>query len=276
MTDADLPEPPVPSDCDLTEFQFTPIYRSRLFGSLFHAKADDAEWRAGVTLWLKAWDQVPAGSLPNDETALCRLAELGRDVKTWAKVRARALHGWFECSDGRLYHNVVAEGVLDAWTKRKTASKKGIAGAKARWRKLNATASEKNGRGNGTGNATAIARAMPGDSKGQGEGQRPLILDSDPSRPKEGKVLNSFSGNGSGKKNGYGNGSVTIKDPRERIERFKNAIAKRLGPSAWSIIEAASDPAHEDHADALRTCKMAAKALDKGWPHEWFEPTAAH
>ena len=32
-----------------------------------------------MTLWLKAQDQVPAGSLPGDDVELCRLAELGRD-----------------------------------------------------------------------------------------------------------------------------------------------------------------------------------------------------
>ena len=41
----------------------TPHIRiNRLFGSSFHARASDAEWRAGVTLWLKSFHQVPAGS----------------------------------------------------------------------------------------------------------------------------------------------------------------------------------------------------------------------
>ena len=116
MTTADtLPEPLVPADADLKDFAFTPIYRARLFGSAFHAKASDAEWRAGVTLWLKSQDQKPAGSLPADDVELCRLAELGRDMKTWKKIKAMALHGWFECSDGRLYNQVVAEIVNEQW-----------------------------------------------------------------------------------------------------------------------------------------------------------------
>ena len=105
----DLPDPLVPSAVDLKNFPFTPMYRSRLFGSSFHARANDAEWRAGVTLWLKSQDQVPAGSLPNDDIDLCRLAELGRDVKAWRKVKDMALHGWALCSDGRLYHPIMAE-----------------------------------------------------------------------------------------------------------------------------------------------------------------------
>lgn len=115
MNDAEFPAPPVPPDADLKDFPFTPLYRARLFGSSFHARATDAEWRAGVTLWLKSKDQVPAGSLPDDDVDLCRLAELGR-VRTWRKIRPVALRGWFKCSDGRLYHRVVAEIVLAAWS----------------------------------------------------------------------------------------------------------------------------------------------------------------
>lgn len=111
----ELPAPLTPHDCDLKDFPHTPIYRARLRGSSFNAKASDAEWRAGVTLWLNAQDQVPAGSLPDDDTELCHLADLGRDLKTWKKVKAMALHGWFKCSDGRLYNKTVAEVVNKQW-----------------------------------------------------------------------------------------------------------------------------------------------------------------
>src|ERR1700675_1195274 len=114
----ELPEPLVSADVDLKDFAFTPIYRARLFGSAFHARATDAEWRAGVTLWLKSQDQSPAGSLPDDDVELCRLAELGRDLKTWRKIRIGSLHGWEMHSDGRLYNHVVAEVVNEQWTRR--------------------------------------------------------------------------------------------------------------------------------------------------------------
>lgn len=111
---SDLPLPMTPADSDLRDFPHTPLFRARLFGSSFHARATDSEWRAGVTLWLKSWDQVPAGSLPEDDIELCRLAELGRDAKAWKKLKGGALRGWTLCSDGRLYHPVVAEGVNTA------------------------------------------------------------------------------------------------------------------------------------------------------------------
>ena len=112
---SDLPAPLVPPEVDLRDFAFTPLYRARLFGSAFHARATDAEWRAGLTLWLKSQDQHPSGSLPDDDIDLCRLAELGRDLRTWRKIKAGALRGWVKCSDGRLYHTVIAEIVTAQW-----------------------------------------------------------------------------------------------------------------------------------------------------------------
>jgi uncharacterized phage protein (TIGR02220 family) len=156
-----LPEPLVPAEVDLRDFPFTPIFRARLFGSSFHARTSDAAWRAGVTLWLKSWDQVPAGTLPDDDIDLCRLAELGRDMKSWAKLRDTALHGWRKCTDGRLHHQVVAEGVLEAWAKRSSAKKRGGAGAAARWHKQPETMAKPS-----TQDGSANAQAMLGDSKG--------------------------------------------------------------------------------------------------------------
>ena len=173
-----LPEPLVPAEVDLRDFSFTPMFRARLFGSTFHARTTDSEWRAGVTLWLKSWDQVPAGTLPDDDIDLCRLAEFGRDIKSWKKVRDGALHGWVKCSDRRLHHRVVAEGVLEAWQRRSGAIRKGKAGAQKRWDTGNASAITGDSTGNAsaitgdsTGIAQAIARAMLGDSNRQGQGQ---------------------------------------------------------------------------------------------------------
>lgn len=174
MSEPLLPEPLVPADCDLRDFAFMPLDVTRLFGSRFHAIANDSEWRAGVTLWAKSWQQVPTASLPDDDVELCRLAELGRDLRAWRKVKAAALHGWIKCSDGRLYHPTVAEKALDAFAKKRTASLKGKAGNEKRWRK---TSPEDGGsdrqdpRGKSPGDnrndASAIAQGSPDESPGQ-------------------------------------------------------------------------------------------------------------
>lgn len=125
--------PLTPHDCDLRAFPTMPMDAVRLFGSEFHAVASDAAWRAGVTLWLRSWHQMPAASLPDDDVQLARLAELGKDVKAWAKIRAQALHGWVKCDDGRLYHPVVAEMAMSAWAKRKAFKERSAKASSRRW-----------------------------------------------------------------------------------------------------------------------------------------------
>lgn len=115
----ELPEPLTPPECDLRGLEYMPLLGQHLFGSEFNARASDSEWRAGLTLWWAAWCQVPAASLPDDDVALCRFADLGRDVKLWKKLKANALHGWIKCADGRLYHPTLAKQALLAWDKRK-------------------------------------------------------------------------------------------------------------------------------------------------------------
>jgi len=125
--------PLTPADCDLRDFAFMPLDFARLFASAFHARATDSEWRAGVTLWCRSYHQVPCGSLPNDEIELVRLAELGRDYKTWRKISKMALHGWILCDDGRLYHPTVCEKALEGWLEKLVQRKSSGAGNAKRY-----------------------------------------------------------------------------------------------------------------------------------------------
>jgi hypothetical protein len=152
---AELPKPLVPSDVDLRGLEYMPLFGNHLLGSEFHAASDDTAWRAGVTLWWRAWNQVPAASLPNDDVALTRLADLGRDVKAWKAIKERALHGFVLCSDGRLYHAFLAKHAMTAWTQREKAREK-----KRVWRENR----DRNRDGTGTG---------PGQTRGQEPGQEP-------------------------------------------------------------------------------------------------------
>ena len=112
--------PLVDPDIDLTALPYFPLLRRRLFRSEFDAKATDSEWRAGVNLWVRSFDQQPGGSLPDDDAQLQRLAGLARQPGKWRRVRAMALHGWTLCDDGRLYHATVAEVVNFATKQRQT------------------------------------------------------------------------------------------------------------------------------------------------------------
>jgi len=173
-------EPPVPADADLRDFAFMPLDINRLFGSSFHARASDAEWRAGVTLWLRSFHQVPAGSLPQDDIELCRLAELGRDLRAWGKIKAGAMHGWFLCGDGRFYHATVAEKANEAWRRkseqRQRTQKARTAALDKRLGRLRSQPDEGRVEPPSTvsaaGSVTDSVTATKGEGQGQGESRR--------------------------------------------------------------------------------------------------------
>jgi hypothetical protein len=110
--------PLVSPDLDLRDFRWMKLDIVALLNSDFNATADDTAWRAGVTLWCRAWHQVPAGSLPKDDATLCNLAGLGRDLKTWKRIKPVALHGFQECTDGRLYHLLLCNMASNAATEK--------------------------------------------------------------------------------------------------------------------------------------------------------------
>ena len=109
-----MTEPMVPADCDLRGMPFMPLQVQRLLDSDLFALSTGDEFKAAVALWCKSWGQVPAGSLPNDERVLAHLAA----AKNWKRVREMALRNWILCTDGRLYHALVAQNVLEAWARR--------------------------------------------------------------------------------------------------------------------------------------------------------------
>lgn len=111
-----LPVPLIQSEVDLTDFPFMPLDVRRLRDSdLASLESPEACW-AAVLLWAASWHQVPAGSLPDDNRVLSQLAGFGRVVKEWLRVRDGALRSFVKCSDGRLYHPVVVEKAVEAWS----------------------------------------------------------------------------------------------------------------------------------------------------------------
>ncbi|HEX8214976.1 MAG TPA: hypothetical protein VF582_05835 [Allosphingosinicella sp.] len=112
----DLPEPPTSADADLRDFQFMPLDVVRFAQSDLVALEEPAAVVAAILLWCASWHNVPAGSLTDDDRSLARLAGYGRAVPAFLKIKPGALRGWHKCSDGRLYHPVVAEKVEHSWT----------------------------------------------------------------------------------------------------------------------------------------------------------------
>lgn len=128
-----MTEPFTPENCDLRDFPRMMLDIQRLRNSPFDAIADDAAWRAGLNLWMSAWHAIPAASLESEEAALCKAAGLGRDLRTWKRIRAAAMRGWVLCNDGRLYHETVAEIALEAWLEKLAQRLSSGAGNAKRW-----------------------------------------------------------------------------------------------------------------------------------------------
>jgi len=105
------PDPFVQADTDVSNLAGFMLNVEHLLASELVATGSPEECWAALMLWCRAWKQVPAGSLPNDDKVLASFSGTGR---RWAKVRQVALHGFELCSDGRLYHRFLCVEVLRA------------------------------------------------------------------------------------------------------------------------------------------------------------------
>ncbi len=126
MSTERLPDPLVPPEVDLRGYEWMPLYGDRLFNSETWTLAGPEAKVAALHLWWSGFGhEVPAGSLPSDDRLLAKAAGYGMAVAAWKAVKAEALRGWVLCSDGRLYHPVVAKLALQAWeTRRADIAKK--------------------------------------------------------------------------------------------------------------------------------------------------------
>lgn len=93
-----------------------------------------------LMLWFIAWQQTPCGSLPVEDALIA--ARLGMDADAFQGDKAILLRGWWEASDGRLYHPVLTELVLEMMSR-----KAGNAQRQAAYRQRRQSASS-DGQGN--------------------------------------------------------------------------------------------------------------------------------
>ena len=115
MSDAQLPAPLTPPDCDLTSMPAMLLDVRRLRDSGVAAHENPEVFRASMFLWCAAWHEVPAASLKDDDSELAQKAGFGRFLTEWRKVKDEVLKSFTRCADGRLYHPVVAEKALEQW-----------------------------------------------------------------------------------------------------------------------------------------------------------------
>lgn len=157
----DLPAPLVAADVDLRGLAWMPYYGDHVARSQLNAHVSDSGYRAAHNLWWAAWNSVPAASLPDDDVALARLADLGRDVAAFLAVKREAMHGFVLCSDGRLYHRFLAALATDAWHRRVHDRDR-----KRAWRERQERERLARERGQ-DGDRTGTGRSRPGEMTGQ-------------------------------------------------------------------------------------------------------------
>ncbi len=116
-----LPDPLTPADSDLRSLDYMPLKVAQLrkSRSWLIAKRNPEVGFYMMNLWAAAWHNVPAGSLEDDDDVLADMA-MCQSYDRWVELKEVALRGWVKCSDGRLYHRVVAERVNEALTVRQS------------------------------------------------------------------------------------------------------------------------------------------------------------
>ena len=104
------------ADVDLRSFDWFPFHHKRLRQSAYWKRASDAACRISVDFWSEAYEQVPAGSLPDDDHLLSDWAGFGRrDLTGWLAIKDEVMGAWTLCSDGRWYHPTLCEVAAKAW-----------------------------------------------------------------------------------------------------------------------------------------------------------------
>ncbi len=126
---SDLPDPLVPPDTDVRNLDGFMLNVERLIASELLALSTGDEFKAAVCLWCRAWKQLPAGSLPDDERILAAFSGAGKD---WPHVRDMAMRGFIKCSDGRWYHKTLCADALRAAAKKRERDERTKAATEAR------------------------------------------------------------------------------------------------------------------------------------------------
>lgn len=164
----DRPAPLTPSDCDLSAYDWFPLKHKRLMRSAWWLRASDRAKALNIELWCAAYEEVPAASLPDDDVALSEIAGFGRrDLTAWLAIKDEVMAPWVLCSDGRWYHETLAEVANEAWVSRQEILKAREAERlRKQARKAGAGASRSGGKGEVSGGKDEISGGKSGRSAG--------------------------------------------------------------------------------------------------------------
>jgi uncharacterized phage protein (TIGR02220 family) len=121
-----VPEPPYAADTRYKGWRFElDLERVQQSDTWALASPDQRPWL--LMLWTVSWQQNPCGSLPSNDELIA--ARIGMSLAAFQVAKPILMRGWWQASDGRLYHATITEHVLAM-----LAYKNGEARRKADWR----------------------------------------------------------------------------------------------------------------------------------------------
>jgi len=150
---------------------FMPIYVGDYLADTSELSAE--EHGAYLLLMMGAWRR--GGRLPMDPALLCRIAAVSRP--RWQRVWV-IIARFFEVDGDALVQRRVTKELAKAMGKKETASRKGLAGAEARWGSARA-----NAKASGTGMPQALPRQSVTDGISPSESQSEIPSEGDPPLP---------------------------------------------------------------------------------------------
>lgn len=121
MSGSSIKAAPYPSDTRAKGYRFELDYE-RIVQSDTWALASMHQRPLLLMLWFVAWQQTPCGSLPDSDELIA--ARIGMDTAEFQQNRAILLRGWEKANDGRLYHPVVSEMVLEMLARKARETKR--------------------------------------------------------------------------------------------------------------------------------------------------------
>ncbi len=212
-----------------------------------------------LMLWFIAWQQTPCGSLPADDMLIA--ARLGMDAEAFQHDKAILLRGWQEASDGRLYHLVVTELVLEMMSR-----KAGNAKRQADYRQRRQSASRDGQSDEKHGTDAAVTRYS-----GVSYDTTTTTITTNTSLSDERDSTNTHASGKSKSKASLGVADLVA----EGVERkhaedwLKVRTAKRapLTQTAWDDVKAEAAKAGITSADAVR---IAAASSWQGFKATWY------
>lgn len=226
-----LPDPLVPADVDLRAYDWFPLKHKQLRRSTWWLRASDRAKAISVELWCASYEEVPAGSLPDDDMALSDAVGFGRrDLSQWLAVKDEVMSAWTLCSDGRWYHPTMADVANEAWQ---------VRADKRERERLKKQAQRARGGGGGGSSPGTDGDALPSDAE--------------PKKPKKG-----------------GGGAAVPRDIDTQHTTGQNSTGDKRSGKADGVGAAPLAPAHPRGTrlplDWILSDEDQAYALEKGIP----------